>query len=100
MSTNYYATGHGGDDDPQFHVGRFSNGTFTWAMSRPRLETVLAGLAEKHCATCTCGDDDSPPAEKAVIEDEDGTTFTRMGFMSLLIDATSEDRSMTGEWFF
>ena len=76
MSRNFYALGHQDDDDPMYHVGKLSGGVFTWAMDRLRCESVLAGLAEKHCKTCTC------------------TPFALQ-----FVEAASEDRTLVGAVF-
>ena len=97
MSRNFYALGHQDDDDPMYHVGKLSGGVFTWAMDRLRTESVLAGLAESHCPTCTCGESDS--GDGSVIVDENGTLYTRMQFALQFVEATSEDRTLAGARF-
>jgi hypothetical protein len=98
-AVNFFAAGHNGDLSPDFHVGKMSpDGLFLWAMRPNRLEFVLVGLAEKHCETCTCGDEQED-GTRAVIEDDSGTSYTRMEFAQVFILATREDRSLAGTVF-
>jgi hypothetical protein len=89
---SYYALGRSGD--PTWWIGALHDGRFIWAMPRGRFELVISGQAGKHCESCTCSDQS---ADGSVIEDDQGTRYTRTGFMGVLLSATSEDRTMTEE---
>ena len=99
MSRNFYALGHQDDDDPMYHVGKLQERTFYWSMDRLRCESVLAGLAEKHCKTCTCVPVPEGADPESVIVDENGTLYTRMQFALQFVEATSEDRTLVGVEF-
>jgi hypothetical protein len=82
-----------------YHVGKLAGGVFTWAMDRLRCESVLAGLAEKHCKTCACVPVPEGADPESVIVDENGTLYTRMQFALQFVEATSEDRTLVGVEF-
>jgi hypothetical protein len=84
MSATFYALGRVGD--PEWMVGYIHENILHWEMSRPKFEQVISGQAGKHCETCTCSEQST---DGYVIEDAEGTRYTKMEFAMVILTGIS-----------